>query len=49
MKNKSIPQRDDWATPPYIYDELNKEFNFDFDPCPPYQLHTGWINHRLAM
>lgn len=34
MKNKSIPQRDDWATPPYIYDELNKEFNFDLDPCP---------------
>lgn len=34
MKNRSIPQRDDWATPPYIYDELNKEFNFDFDTCP---------------
>ena len=24
----------DWRTPAYFYDELNKEFNFDFDPCP---------------
>ena len=25
---------DNWATPDYIYNELNNEFNFDFDPCP---------------
>lgn len=24
----------DWRTPQEIYDGLNKEFNFDFDPCP---------------
>jgi len=34
MKNRNINHIDDWATPEYIYDELNKEFNFDFDPCP---------------
>ncbi len=34
MKNKNLPYSDNWATPSYIYDELNKEFNFDFDPCP---------------
>jgi len=34
MKNRNIPHKDDWATPSYLYDELNKEFNFDFDPCP---------------
>ena len=34
MKNRNINHVDDWATPSYIYDELNKEFNFDFDPCP---------------
>ena len=24
----------DWRTPKATYDELNKEFQFDFDPCP---------------
>ena len=23
-----------WSTPKWLYDELNKEFHFDFDPCP---------------
>ena len=23
-----------WGVPPSLYEELNKEFNFDFDPCP---------------
>lgn len=27
-------QKDDWATPKELYDKLNSEFNFDFDPCP---------------
>ena len=34
MKNRNINHSDDWATPSYIYDFLNIEFNFDFDPCP---------------
>ena len=25
----------DWRTPKEIYEELNKEFKFDYDPCPP--------------
>lgn len=25
---------DNWETPKKLYDELNSEFNFDFDPCP---------------
>ena len=25
---------DNYATPDWLFDELNKEFNFDFDPCP---------------
>ena len=25
---------DNWATPKDLYEKLNKEFNFDFDPCP---------------
>ena len=23
-----------WKTPPTLYNSLNKEFDFDFDPCP---------------
>ena len=23
-----------WTTPPELYEELNREFHFDFDPCP---------------
>lgn len=25
---------DHWKTPKEVYDALNTEFNFDFDPCP---------------
>ena len=25
---------DDWQTPPWLYDKLNNEFSFDYDPCP---------------
>ena len=24
---------DEWATPQYVFDQLDKEFNFDLDPC----------------
>ncbi len=34
MKNRNLKHIDDWQTPEYIYEPLNKEFNFDFDPCP---------------
>ena len=25
---------DKWATPPEVYDPLNAEFKFNYDPCP---------------
>ena len=28
-----------YATPKYIYEPLDAEFNFDFDPCP--------LNHNI--
>lgn len=34
MKNRDAIIDDNWATPSSIYDPLNVEFNFDFDPCP---------------
>jgi len=33
MKNRK-KIHDDWETPKELYDELNEEFNFIFDPCP---------------
>ena len=34
MKNRNQNHSDNWATPKWLYDQLNAEFNFDFDPCP---------------
>tara|TARA_R100000935_G_C2706170_1_gene112247 strand:+ start:95 stop:535 length:441 start_codon:yes stop_codon:yes gene_type:complete len=36
MKNENRNTSDHWETPKYLYNELNQEFNFDFDPCPIY-------------
>lgn len=33
IKNRK-PIHDDWETPPDLYAELDREFSFDFDPCP---------------
>ena len=36
MKNKALFTciRNDWNTPKELYKQLDKEFKFDFDPCP---------------
>jgi len=34
MKDRNLPHSDNWATPARFYYELNKEFDFNFDPCP---------------
>lgn len=39
MKNRNLINSDNWATPKWLYDKLNEEFNFDFDPCP---LHSDF-------
>lgn len=31
----------DWKTPKKLYEELDAEFNFDFDPCPPHHMFDG--------
>jgi len=30
-----------YATPKWLYDELNKEFNFNDDPCPLHSKNNG--------
>jgi len=34
LNRDGLENSDHWATPKWLYDELNSEFNFDFDPCP---------------
>lgn len=34
MKNRNLNHSDNWKTPKELYDKLDKEFDFDFDPCP---------------
>lgn len=34
MKPHFLSMRLDWKTPKAFYAELDKEFHFDFDPCP---------------
>ena len=33
--------KQDWTTPKEFYDKLNKEFKFDFDPCPSSNYTNG--------
>ncbi len=42
MKNRNLNNIDDWKTPPEFYNKLNKEFQFDFDPCPLQHDTTKW-------
>tara|TARA_R100001460_G_scaffold39123_4_gene73844 strand:- start:1216 stop:1629 length:414 start_codon:yes stop_codon:yes gene_type:complete len=41
MKNRNLNNHDNWATPHDLYNKLNKEFNFNFDPCPLYAEFDG--------
>lgn len=41
MKRKNNKQNDNWETPQYLYDKLNDEFGFDYDPCPLNSKYDG--------
>ena len=41
MKNRNLNHSDNWQTPPELYNKLNEEFKFNFDPCP--------LNHNLEL
>ena len=40
---------DQWATPKYIFDELNKEFDFTLDPCADAKKTINARNFLLKM
>ncbi len=42
MKNRNLNHSDNWETPKGLYDELNDEFDFNFDPCPINHDTTKW-------
>ena len=44
MKNRNLISGDDWETPRELYNELDSEFHFDFDPCP---LHSSFDGLKL--
>ena len=49
MKNrKSEFNSDDWATPPYLYKQLNDRFNFNFDPCPLQHDVSEWDGLQIS-
>jgi len=47
MKNRNLDHRDDWATPPQLLQQLNNEFNFNFDPCPYMHNINDWDGLKI--
>ena len=43
MDRSGKPASNHWQTPQWLYDELDEEFNFDFDPCPNYADFDGLL------
>lgn len=43
MKNRNLEHSDNWETPKELYNKLNAEFNFDFDPCPLNSTFDGLV------
>jgi len=41
LKGLFTSWRSDWRTPEKLYQELDKEFHFDFDPCPSNHTFDG--------
>ena len=47
MKNRNLNHKDDWKTPIDFYVKLDKEFSFDFDPCPLNHDITEWDGLKI--
>lgn len=43
MKDRNLNHSDNWATPKELYDKLDAEFNFKYDPCPLFSNFDGLI------
>ncbi len=47
MKNRNLNHKDDWQTPTEYYEILNKEFDFNFDPCPYQHNFDSWDGLKI--
>lgn len=45
-RDGSMPN-DEWATPKWLYDKLNAEFKFTFDPCPLKKKKKGFNGLKI--
>lgn len=36
-------ESDEWATPQWLYDELDAEFHFNYDPCATAENHKCFL------
>jgi hypothetical protein len=41
MDRSGAKDDDHWQTPQWLYDQLDAEFHFDFDPCPIHATFDG--------
>jgi hypothetical protein len=42
MKDRNLDNHNDWQTPQYVWEQLDNEFGFDFDPCPLHNDLEKW-------
>lgn len=42
LNRDGLENYDHWETPRKLYNELNEEFDFDFDPCPLFHNINEW-------
>lgn len=47
MKNRNLNNIDDWATPPELYDRLDNQYHFDFDPRPLHHDISKWDGLKI--
>lgn len=47
MKYKIRTNSNHWETPKELYDKLNEEFDFNFDPCPINHDITKWDGLKI--
>ena len=48
MKDRNLQHSDNWKTPNSLFNDLNKEFDFNFDPCPLNHDINKWDGLKIS-